>query len=132
MVERSQHLGLTLKAGHALRIAGERLGQDFERHVAFEFDVASAVYLAHAASADRREDLVGSHAGSDRERHCGFIDLIFGRRQRQCETGYSEIERSEATVRYRAAGAAVGSISSVYLVSVSVVNSGLLDLAPSS
>ena len=58
MVERSQNLGFALEASHAVGIAQERRGQDFERDVALERRVARAVDLAHAALAEQGEDFV--------------------------------------------------------------------------
>ena len=36
MVQRRQHLRFALKAGHAIGVGGEKLRQDFERHIAPE------------------------------------------------------------------------------------------------
>ena len=47
MVQRGEDLGFALEAGQAVGISGERLGQDFERHVAVELRVAGAVDLTH-------------------------------------------------------------------------------------
>ena len=53
MVQRFERLRLALEAGDALRIAGERLGQDLDRHVAIELRVARAIHFAHAAAVER-------------------------------------------------------------------------------
>jgi hypothetical protein len=53
MVERGQRLRLALEAGHALRIAGELVGENFQRDVTVELGVARAVDLPHSAFADQ-------------------------------------------------------------------------------
>ena len=55
-----------------LRIGGERLGQDLDRDNAIETRVARFVDLAHAARAERRDDLVRAETGAGGKRHvCG-------------------------------------------------------------
>jgi hypothetical protein len=49
VVERSQNLGFTLEASHALGIAKEGRGEDFEGDVALERGIAGFVDLAHPA-----------------------------------------------------------------------------------
>src|SRR5439155_809261 len=58
MIQRRQHLGFALEAGHALGVGGEVGEQDFERDVAVQARVASAIDFAHAARAEQRDDLV--------------------------------------------------------------------------
>ena len=53
VIERRQHLGFPLKAGHAFGIAEERRGQDFKSHVTLERSVARAVHLAPAVLAEQ-------------------------------------------------------------------------------
>ena len=55
-------LRLALKPREPLRIGGERLGQDLDRDVAIQLRVARAIDLAHAAGAERRQDLVRAEA----------------------------------------------------------------------
>ena len=62
MIRRVERLGLALKTGDALRVGDEGVGQDLDRHVAPEFRVAGAIHLAHAAGAERRQDLVRAKA----------------------------------------------------------------------
>ena len=45
MVQRGEHLGLTLEAGQPVRVGGERLGENLERHVAVELGVAGLIDL---------------------------------------------------------------------------------------
>lgn len=71
-IQRSQHLGFPFKSGHILGIAGQRRGQDLDSDVAIELAVAGAVDLTHAASAEGRDDFVGSEFVAGRERHLGI------------------------------------------------------------
>jgi hypothetical protein len=52
---------LALEAGASIRIGRECRRQHFERDVAAELAVVGAVDLAHAARAERREDLEVPH-----------------------------------------------------------------------
>ena len=54
--------GLALKPREPLGVGGERLGQDLDRDVAIQLRVACAVDLAHAARAERGQDLVRAEA----------------------------------------------------------------------
>ncbi len=54
----------------AVGIVQERRRQRFQRDVATEFRVAGAVDLAHAAGAERRDDLVQPEASARLQRHC--------------------------------------------------------------
>ena len=60
---------LTLEALAELRIGGERVGQDLDRDGAVEPRVAGLVHLAHAAGAERRDDLVRAETGTRCEGH---------------------------------------------------------------
>jgi hypothetical protein len=46
MVQRGQRLRLALEPRHPLRIVGERVRQDFDRHVATEFRIARTIDLS--------------------------------------------------------------------------------------
>src|SRR5258708_5730600 len=69
MIQRRKHLGFVLKSSHAIGIAHQRRGQDFERNVALEGRIASAVDLAHSALTEQGEDLVVTEFIGDRQRH---------------------------------------------------------------
>jgi len=69
MIERGQNLGFPLEASHAVAIAPERRGQDFQRYVTLKRHVACAVDLAHAAHAEQREDFIVTEFVADRQRH---------------------------------------------------------------
>jgi hypothetical protein len=47
-----------LETRHAMRIVGELGGQDFQRNVAGETDLAGEIDLAHPTGADERQDFV--------------------------------------------------------------------------
>jgi hypothetical protein len=69
MIQRGQHFSFALEAQHAPGLAGVSIGENLQRHVTFQLGIASAVDLAHAARADRREDLVRSETSPSGERH---------------------------------------------------------------
>ena len=62
VIERCEHLCLALEPGQPIGIAREVIGQDLDRDLAVEPHVARAVDLAHAAGAERSEDLVRAEA----------------------------------------------------------------------
>ena len=65
MVERGQHLGLTLEPGESVRIVGEGLRQDLQGHVPVELGVSCSIHLAHAAFADLGGDLIWAEGGAE-------------------------------------------------------------------
>ncbi len=42
--------GFAFKPGEAIRVFGESLGQDFQRHVAIELRIPGSIHLPHAPS----------------------------------------------------------------------------------
>ena len=67
-------LRLPLEPPQAIRSsADERRRQHLDRDVAFEPGIARPVDLAHAARAERREDLVGTDQCSSDDGHCGGL-----------------------------------------------------------
>ena len=62
-------LGLLLEAAHEVGLVGERIGEEFQRHIALQSRIASPIDLAHAAAANQRDDLVGAHPRAGRKRH---------------------------------------------------------------
>jgi hypothetical protein len=54
MVERCQHVRFALEASHAARIARERVRQNLQRHITFQFGVAATVDLTHESDALRK------------------------------------------------------------------------------
>ena len=69
VAERGEHLGLALEPREVLGIFGEALRQNLDRHLAAQLRVARAIDLAHAARAERRDDLVRTERGSICEGH---------------------------------------------------------------
>src|SRR5437764_13331973 len=60
---------LAVEALAQLRVGGEHIGQDLDGDDAIEPRVAGAIDFAHAAGAERCEDLVGSEACAERQAH---------------------------------------------------------------
>jgi hypothetical protein len=54
-----------------VRIGGERVGEDFDRHDAIQTYVAGFVHFAHAAGTKGGQNFVRSEAGSRLEGHGG-------------------------------------------------------------
>ena len=69
MVDRREHAGLALEAGDPAGIAGELVGKNLDGDLAAELEVPGAIDLAHAAGAERVEDLVGAEAGPGLQGH---------------------------------------------------------------
>src|ERR1700722_1426984 len=69
MAQAGDGLSFALEAFMELRITGEMFGQDFDGDSPVEPRVASAVYLAHAARTNNRNDLVWAQPSRGRERH---------------------------------------------------------------
>ena len=62
VIERGEDFGFALKAGQPVRVCRDRRGQDLHRDLALQPGVRRAIDLAHAARAERREDVVGAEA----------------------------------------------------------------------
>jgi hypothetical protein len=58
VIERRQHLCFALKPRQAARVEREQLRLDFQRDVALQPGIARAIDFAHAATANRRDDLI--------------------------------------------------------------------------
>ena len=71
MREGGDGLRLGREARERLGVAGQLLGQDLDRDLAVQPRVPRAVDLAHAAGAERGDDLVRAEPGSCRKTHCG-------------------------------------------------------------
>ena len=69
MAERGQHPGLPLEPREISGILRQRVGYALDCDVPFEAQVACAINLAHAADAERGEDLVRAQTGARRETH---------------------------------------------------------------
>jgi hypothetical protein len=64
VIQRGERLRFPLKAGEAIWIRGEGVGQQLQRDVATQLDVPGAVHLAHAAAPEQRLDLVRTEASA--------------------------------------------------------------------
>ncbi len=69
VIELREESSLTLETVQAFLVPGELLGKSFDRDVAVELGISSAVDLTHSAFADRRDDFIRPEAGSGSERH---------------------------------------------------------------
>jgi len=63
---RGQHPGLALEPRQIPGILRERVGNALDRDVPFEPGIPRPVHLAHAADAERGEDLVRAQTGAGR------------------------------------------------------------------
>jgi hypothetical protein len=73
VIQRREQLRLALEAREPLRIACDRLRQDFDRDVAIQRRIARAIDFAHPAGANRTDDLVRAETGADREHGEGAL-----------------------------------------------------------
>ncbi|MNC94504.1 hypothetical protein D3C83_113750 [compost metagenome] len=69
MVERGKGARLAFEADDGVAVRRDRRRQDFDRDRAAKAKVAGAIDLAHAAGADRRDDLIGADARARSEGH---------------------------------------------------------------
>ena len=75
MIQAGDGARFAIEALAQVRAIGQVRGQDFDRDGAVEPRVASFIDLAHAARADRGEDLVGAHRFSRKDGHAGLRQL---------------------------------------------------------
>ena len=80
MIQRRGGARFPLEARESLGIARERARQDLDGDVSAEARIAGLVDLAHAAGAQRRQDLVRAESGSRRKPHRtgGIVALLRG------------------------------------------------------
>jgi hypothetical protein len=64
MVQGGEDFGFALESRQALEISPDGLGQDLNRDLPLETGVRGAIDLAHPASAERRDDVVGAQAST--------------------------------------------------------------------
>src|SRR5262245_37357464 len=83
VVEGSEDFGFALKAPEAIRIAGHRGGKYLDRHRPLQIAIGRAIDLAHAAGADRGDDLVGTETGAGGE---GQTRGLYGPAVMPCQT----------------------------------------------
>src|SRR5262249_11674978 len=58
MIERCQQLRLSLETRSTIRVGGQRIRQQLQRHIATQLRIACAIALSHAAFAEQSRDLV--------------------------------------------------------------------------
>ena len=73
MVECGEGLRFAREPRQPIRIAGERVGQNFQRHVAIELRVPRAIDLSHAPGSQDGEDLVRAEACAGSESQLSWI-----------------------------------------------------------
>ena len=69
MVERREDLGFPLETAHSVYFTQELVRQDFDRHFAFQLQIAGAIDLSHAALAEQRRDFVRAELRTNRQSH---------------------------------------------------------------
>src|SRR5258708_36722596 len=74
MIQRCQQPRFPLESSHTLRVAGKRIRQHFQRDFALQLGIFGAIHLAHAARANRLNDLIGSQASSGSHGHAMLAD----------------------------------------------------------
>ena len=72
VAQRSEQLGFALEAGESLRIAGEGIGKDLDRHFAVEVGVRGFPDHTHPAFADLLDQAVVEQLLSGLDRHLGI------------------------------------------------------------
>ncbi len=76
MIERSQHLGLTLEPREAVLVIGERRRKRLDCNVALEVRIGGPIYLAHAAGADGFGDFIGTETCAGVQCHRYLIPVL--------------------------------------------------------
>src|SRR5262245_46751534 len=69
MVKRRERVGFPLETNQPLRVAGEDVRQNLDRHVTAKFRVPSAIHFTHSAGTQRRQNFVGSKPCACSEGH---------------------------------------------------------------
>ena len=75
MIERGEHLRFPAKSRQPVGIGDDGGRQNLQRDVAIEPGVASAIHLAHAAGAEKTNDVVGTEAGAGGQCHWGGVSI---------------------------------------------------------
>jgi hypothetical protein len=84
---------LLIEAGEPLRVAGERLGEELERHLASQSQVGGAVHLPHPARADLLGDPVMAQRPADQG---ACLPLAVHRRRRRSAASIEAEEEKES------------------------------------
>ena len=69
MIEAGEDLGLSLESGKAIRIRGERLGEDLQSYLPVQLGVGGLIDLSHAPLANEGSDIVMPESRSDLKGH---------------------------------------------------------------
>ena len=69
MIQRGECPRLAVESCEAFRIVGKQVGKDFDRDVAVQLRVASAIDMAHTPSPDRTENLVRTQSSARIQLH---------------------------------------------------------------
>jgi len=100
MIERGEHVGLALQAGEAIGIRHEEWRQDFDRHIASQLGVPSAVHITHPTGAHQFHDVVRADAIGRLQqtadeaidhRSLGKAPCLFARAQQRLDLGAQSI-----------------------------------------
>jgi hypothetical protein len=73
MIQRGQHLRLSLEPGYSFGVCGKHVRQHLQSIVAPECDVPRSPDLAHAPLAEEGNHLIGTHASAWADRHRDLI-----------------------------------------------------------
>ena len=69
VVERGEHLRLTLEPRETVRVGRERGREDLDRHLALQLRIRRPIHLPHSAHTNLGGDLIGSEAATGCQRH---------------------------------------------------------------
>ena len=69
MVEACKNLRLSLEPSEAIRISGERLGQNLQRHLPVQLGIGGLIDLAHTPLADEGGHVIVAESGTDGQGH---------------------------------------------------------------
>ena len=76
MIEGGQRLRFTREPRQAFHVAGDRLWQDLDGDLSIQPGIARAIHFAHAAGADRGEDLVRADSGAGERQGAAIIQDV--------------------------------------------------------
>ena len=86
MVEGGERVRFAGESREPIRIIGEGVGQNLQRHVAMELGVAGSIHLPHATFTELRGNFVDAEAGTGSEGQTLVVDYTGGGAAR---AGYS-------------------------------------------
>jgi hypothetical protein len=75
MIQSGEYLRFSPEPSESIRIERERIRQHLERHVTIQLRVTRPVDLAHATSANQRDNLVWAEASAGSESHGKWLGL---------------------------------------------------------